>query len=272
MILTYLAWTALTLGMAARCDAQTVSLRNQMPPIRHQGYNRNTCSAFAATAVFEWHWRKHSGESLDLSEEWVYWKSREGALNGPLDNVAAREAYRRVDGQAGFRALLPLLTWTPLQEAAWPYGGLAPHSLLSSLTPAVPDFEILSIPLERASAHFLSAHPSPLIVNLRWIPAAVTTRGHYQLPTHAQLESCARPEGRCGGHVVVLIGYDPTTRRLEFRNSWGANWGEGGYGWIDEEALTLHCEVCASMRAGRSLPEWLSLAATAVGLKSKRTQ
>ena len=47
-----------------------------------------------------------------------------------------------------------------------------------------------------------------------------------------------------GGHAVVAIGYDdevaienalcdvPTEGALLVRNSWGTDWGEGGYGWL----------------------------------------
>lgn len=41
-----------------------------------------------------------------------------------------------------------------------------------------------------------------------------------------------------GGHAVIAIGYDdkrkigPETGALMIRNSWGAGWGEAGYGWL----------------------------------------
>lgn len=32
-----------------------------------------------------------------------------------------------------------------------------------------------------------------------------------------------------GGHAVVLVGYDDLARRFRVRNSWGSDWGDGGY-------------------------------------------
>jgi len=32
-----------------------------------------------------------------------------------------------------------------------------------------------------------------------------------------------------GGHAVVCVGYDDSTRRVKIRNSWGADWGDKGY-------------------------------------------
>jgi C1A family cysteine protease len=52
-------------------------------------------------------------------------------------------------------------------------------------------------------------------------------------------------ERRVGGHAVVAVGYDDnmkikntnpggveTTEALLFRNSWGTDWGDDGYGWL----------------------------------------
>jgi C1A family cysteine protease len=32
-----------------------------------------------------------------------------------------------------------------------------------------------------------------------------------------------------GGHAVLAVGYDDKSKRLTVRNSWGSNWGKGGY-------------------------------------------
>jgi C1A family cysteine protease len=36
-------------------------------------------------------------------------------------------------------------------------------------------------------------------------------------------------EQQLGGHAVLAVGYDEDQQRFIIRNSWGSNWGMGGY-------------------------------------------
>jgi C1A family cysteine protease len=36
-----------------------------------------------------------------------------------------------------------------------------------------------------------------------------------------------------GGHAMLVVGYDDAKNAFKIINSWGKNWGDGGYGWID---------------------------------------
>lgn len=40
------------------------------------------------------------------------------------------------------------------------------------------------------------------------------------------------------GHSIVIEAYDDQTRRLRFWNSWGADWGDGGYGYLPYDYYT----------------------------------
>ena len=41
---------------------------------------------------------------------------------------------------------------------------------------------------------------------------------------------------RRGAHAVVVVGYDDQRSAFKIANSWGTDWGIGGYGWIDYDA------------------------------------
>lgn len=43
-----------------------------------------------------------------------------------------------------------------------------------------------------------------------------------------------------GYHAVVLTGFDNRRQSFLLRNSWGANWGNGGYAWIPYEYVRLY--------------------------------
>lgn len=40
-----------------------------------------------------------------------------------------------------------------------------------------------------------------------------------------------------GGHAMVVVGYDDGRGAYKVLNSWGTNWGDGGFGWISYSAF-----------------------------------
>jgi len=42
-------------------------------------------------------------------------------------------------------------------------------------------------------------------------------------------------ERMLGGHAIVLVGYDNEKKLFIFRNSWGEQWGDKGYGYLPFE-------------------------------------
>jgi hypothetical protein len=36
-----------------------------------------------------------------------------------------------------------------------------------------------------------------------------------------------------GGHAMVIVGYDDAKNAFKIANSWGSDWAEEGYGWVD---------------------------------------
>ena len=60
--------------------------------------------------------------------------------------------------------------------------------------------------------------------------AAVARTGRIRLP--------GKSERMLGGHAVMAVGYQESTRMVLFRNSWGAAWGCSGYGQMPYAYLT----------------------------------
>ena len=62
-------------------------------------------------------------------------------------------------------------------------------------------------------------------------------------------EGFVRPEGEVvGGHAYLLNGVNREEEKVRFKNSWGVEWGAGGYGWMRfedlETLLTGRGEAC----------------------------
>ena len=41
-----------------------------------------------------------------------------------------------------------------------------------------------------------------------------------------------------GGHAILFMGHNDTSRMLTFENSWGEGWGDKGYGYLPYEYVT----------------------------------
>lgn len=50
-------------------------------------------------------------------------------------------------------------------------------------------------------------------------------------------------EHNLGGHAVLICGYDDSKGAVLVRNSWGSEWGMGGYFWMDYNYITS--ELCS---------------------------
>ena len=42
---------------------------------------------------------------------------------------------------------------------------------------------------------------------------------------------------RTGGHAMVLVGYSERRQAFKLINSWGTQWGDGGFGWVSYRAV-----------------------------------
>jgi hypothetical protein len=44
-----------------------------------------------------------------------------------------------------------------------------------------------------------------------------------------------------GNHTVLLVGYDDSRAEFKFQNSWGEDWGDGGFGTVGYETFEATC-------------------------------
>jgi Papain family cysteine protease len=83
------------------------------------------------------------------------------------------------------------------------------------------------------------AHGHPVIVGLQ------TTRDFLRLRP-GEIYRSSGPFA--GNHSVTVVGYDEQLQAFKVINSWGLNWADSGFGWIDYDAFRNEARVAYVMR------------------------
>lgn len=227
-------------------------LREGFSPAKHQG-ERNVCNAFAALGLAEYLVWKKEGVKNDFSEEFLYYNAKLNYTGKP-----ELEVYKKESGLAGYVAV-DALRGGVVAEKEWPFvPKLSPHASVPPLTdpevgipPAgiagkVLGYRFSPVAVRRSEIKdFLAAERRPVVMNLMIYMNNIDQKtGRISDPSAGQREKCFSGEEECYGHVVLLSGYDARAREFVFRNSWGAKWGDSGFGRISEKYLLENCESC----------------------------
>ena len=217
-----------------------VDLRSWCSPIENQK-NLGSCSSHAAVGIVEYFQRRAFGKHIEGSHLFVYKATRN------LMQVTG-------DTGAWLRNTMGALVLCGVpDEKYWPY------------TDAKPDFDAEPSSFVYSVANNFSAVKyfchDPFASNLSgdvvlskiksYLIAGVPSMfGFFGFPSSSMgdipggIPYPAANESSIWGHAVVAVGYDDgkkiknpvnnvtTTGALLFRNSWGTEWGEQGYGWL----------------------------------------
>lgn len=217
---------------AARSQAPAaVDLREHCSPIEDQG-SLGSCTANAGVGLLEYFQRRAFGKHLDASRLFLY-----KATRNLLGWVGDQGAYLRTTMKA-----MALFGAPP--EQYWPYRiecfdaeppafcyafGQQYQTILFYRfdPPGTAPREVLGAVKEYLAAELPCMFGFSVYSSMPGIGAGT---GDIPFPR--------RGDSLEGGHAVVAVGYDDARRigdkrgALLIRNSWGTNWGEGGYGWL----------------------------------------
>lgn len=201
-----------------------VDLRSQLPPPRDQG-PRNTCLAFAVTGAHELERNHSSSLTLHLSEEAIYW--------------AARQLCTGTSGLTFVSAGQALSSQGQPEETVWPYDQLCDESIGYAPPPGVLlDSNCFLAELKRidlsidAVREILDQHRLVVLGIQMSASFFGDNGGIIQMPTAGEIIQA--------GHAVGVVGYSDLEEYLLFRNSWGEEWGDEGYGYLPYAYLGEH--------------------------------
>ena len=78
--------------------------------------------------------------------------------------------------------------------------------------------------LREVKAHLAAGYPVLIGANV--------DQAFIRLPAGTTWNSIGTP---IGGHAMIVVGYDDNRRAFRFMNSWGSQWADGGFCWVDYE-------------------------------------
>jgi C1A family cysteine protease len=224
------------------------SLISYFPEVADQGHI-NSSTAQACVDLVQYFDRRALGRTVRLSKLFVYQATQQ--LLGISGNNS-------VDMRSTFKAII---AFGIPYEQFWPYDLTKLNDEPAAFLYAVSD-RYRSVRYIRLDGRNRTGRETLEIVKTLLnagfpsvfgfsVPASISRDGDVPYrPTFDTVE---------GGQAVIAVGYDnqrlsSTKGALQFRNSWGREWGENGYGWLPyayvEEQLAVDFWTLIS-------PEWL---------------
>lgn len=196
-----------------------VDLRPWCSPIENQG-SVGSCTAQAVVGALEYFERKTRGHHVDASRMFLYRATRRYlGWEGRGDTGAFVRS-----------AIKALRLFGSLPETYWPYDEARfddePEAFHYAFAQNFKAIEYYRVPETVADLQGVLAAGLPVVFGFTCFTslftAEVNATGVIPYPSaHDQVE---------GGHAVLAVGF--TESHLIFRNSWGADWGDQGHGYL----------------------------------------
>ncbi len=195
-----------------------VDLRPFCTAVENQGMI-GSCTANAAVGALEYHYKRQTGSSPELSRMFVYYNSRRMRGQVMMDTGAEiREAMASV------------MAFGVCREELWPYD---PALFALEPPPAAYNDATVHEAMQYARVDGGQGAVSALVEGLPVVfGTRIPMRCYEQAATTGMLPAPSAEELRDptrGGHAMLIVGYDNTERVFIVRNSWGEEWGERGY-------------------------------------------
>jgi len=202
----------------------SIDLRPNCSPVKDQG-DASSCTGNALGNALEYLEIKDKKGSDTFSRLFIYYNEREA------------EGNINADGGAFIRdGIKTLATIGACHESTWPYN-------LDNLT-IKPSNEAY---VEASNHRITSYYRIGSLGDMRnCLASGYPVAFGFSVYENFEGEECAKTgivrvpgptERMIGGHAVLAVGYDDKTKMVLVKNSWGADWGIGGYFWLPYEYI-----------------------------------
>lgn len=211
---------------------ESVDLRSRFNPVRNQG-QQNSCVAFSLTSIYEYMVYRKTNELHHLSEAFLYYNARDVDSYGDVN----------VDMDDGSRSNCAIES---LRDFGLPLESLCPYNdKVYNQRPDEMAYEngkkrllIKAFNVERKVEIFKAAlaegYPIDggfLLCDSFFTKASID--GYVPMPSESELSAALNPASgerrQHGRHEMAIVGYSDKLQCFIVRNSWGSEWGDGGY-------------------------------------------
>jgi C1A family cysteine protease len=204
-------------------EVTSIDLREKCPPVYNQG-ELGSCTANAIACAIQFDEMKQNLENNIPSRLFIYYNERD--IEGNIDRdtgASLRDGVKCINNigycnETQWPYDITKFTEKPSQEC---YDYARKHKSLSYKRVQQDETHIKSV----LNMGFLIVFGISVYESFESENVAKT--GIVHLPE--------KSERMLGGHAIVLVGYDEEKRLFTFRNSWGENWGDKGYGYLPFE-------------------------------------
>ncbi|WP_295667594.1 C1 family peptidase [uncultured Mucilaginibacter sp.] len=197
-----------------------VDLRPHCPPVYNQG-QYNSCTGNAIGGAFEYEMIKQGITDFTPARLFIYYNERVAEGDITADSGAQIRTGMKIVNTLGV-----------CNETLWPYNG---NDLITKptddcyqdvLNNVVTQYLSLSNDLAQLKTCLYNGSPfvMGIILHSSFDNGMVAQTGYASVPAPGELV--------VGGHAVLAVGYNDKEQYFIVRNSWGTDWGDGGYFYL----------------------------------------
>lgn len=198
-----------------------IDLSRYCSSVKNQG-DVGACTAFASVGLLEFLYNKNEKKVNDLlSERFLYYTTR----------VDIEKTSPNEDNGAYLRdTLQAMVKYGVSTENAFPYNEQYNEKPDKKIYDEALNYQVATYASIKGTGKNLLNNIKVLLQNGSGFVAGITCFQNFFKNKKGVIPL---PYGKViGGHAVLFIGYNDKTSLLKFKNSWGENWGDKGYGYL----------------------------------------